>query len=131
MQQIKNTSFSNWPAKDDHRTDCSTKQTSSHIILHIEGFRPEWYISAIYHCRDTPFWSVALDMQLSPHQDQSLTGIKGDRYTETDTKTDRETETDRKTEKDRQIERFTRTVVATQSYLLVHKCIQYNDNRCK
>ena len=26
-----------------------------------EGFRSEWYISIIYHARDTPFWSGTLD----------------------------------------------------------------------
>ena len=29
---------------------------------YIEGFRPEWYISTIYHCRDAPFWSETLDI---------------------------------------------------------------------
>ena len=29
---------------------------------HIDGFRPEWYILTIYHCRDIPFWSETLDM---------------------------------------------------------------------
>ena len=27
-----------------------------------EGFRPEWYISSVYHCRDIPFWSETLDL---------------------------------------------------------------------
>ena len=27
---------------------------------HIEGFRPEWCICTICHCRDTPFWSETL-----------------------------------------------------------------------
>ena len=39
--------------------------TSSFISLptvyslesYVEGFRSEWYISTIYHCRDTSFWS--------------------------------------------------------------------------
>ena len=25
-------------------------------FMYIEGFRPEWYIWTIYHCRDIPFW---------------------------------------------------------------------------
>ena len=31
-------------------------------FLHIEGFRPEWCISTIYHALDTPFWLETLDM---------------------------------------------------------------------
>ena len=31
-------------------------------FLHIEGFQPEWYISTIYHCRHTPFWSETLNI---------------------------------------------------------------------
>ena len=31
---------------------------------YIEGFRPEWYILTIYHCRDIPFWSETLDIFL-------------------------------------------------------------------
>ena len=31
------------------------------VHWHIEGFRPEWYISTIYHAWDTPFWSGTLD----------------------------------------------------------------------
>ena len=30
--------------------------------VHIKGFRPEWYISTIYHCRDTSFWLETLNM---------------------------------------------------------------------
>ena len=30
--------------------------------VHIEGFRPEWYISTIYHAWVTPFWSGTLNM---------------------------------------------------------------------
>ena len=33
---------------------------------YIEGFLPEWYISTIYHCRDTLFWSETLDIQPYP-----------------------------------------------------------------
>ena len=29
---------------------------------HFEGFRPEWCISTIYHCRDIPFWLETLDL---------------------------------------------------------------------
>ena len=29
---------------------------------HIKAFQPQWYISTIYHCRDTPFWLETLDM---------------------------------------------------------------------
>ena len=38
------------------------------ILYHIEGFRPEWYISTIYYCRHTPFWSETLD--IVPYQVQ-------------------------------------------------------------
>ena len=31
-------------------------------ILHIEGSRPEWCISTIYHAWDAPFWSGTLNM---------------------------------------------------------------------
>ena len=31
-----------------------------HVPLCIEGFRPEWCISTIYHAWDTPFWSGTL-----------------------------------------------------------------------
>ena len=31
-------------------------------FLHIEGSRPEWCISAVYHAWDTPFWSGTLDI---------------------------------------------------------------------
>ena len=31
-------------------------------FLHIEGFRPEWWISSMIYSRDTPFWSGTLDM---------------------------------------------------------------------
>ena len=27
-----------------------------------EGFRPEWYISTLYHCRDIPFWWETLNI---------------------------------------------------------------------
>ena len=30
--------------------------------MHIEGFRPEWGISTIYHAWDTPFWLGTLSM---------------------------------------------------------------------
>ena len=30
--------------------------------VYFEGFRPEWYISTIYHCSDIPFWSETLDL---------------------------------------------------------------------
>ena len=30
----------------------------------IEGFRPEWYFSTLYHCRDLPFWSETLNIYL-------------------------------------------------------------------
>ena len=32
--------------------------------LHFKGFRPEWCISTIYHCRDTPFWWETLNLFL-------------------------------------------------------------------
>ena len=32
------------------------------ICLHMEGFRPEWCISTIFHASDTPFWSGILDI---------------------------------------------------------------------
>ena len=32
------------------------------VILFIDGFRPEWSISTIYHGRDKPFWSETLDV---------------------------------------------------------------------
>ena len=31
------------------------------IRMHIEGFGPEWCISAIYHALDTPFWLGTLE----------------------------------------------------------------------
>ena len=34
------------------------------VYDHVEGFRPEWYNSTLYHARDTPFWSVTLDIVL-------------------------------------------------------------------
>ena len=34
------------------------------VELYFEGFQPEWCISTIYHCRDTPFWSVTLDLYI-------------------------------------------------------------------
>ena len=36
--------------------------------MHIEGSRPEWCISAIYHAWDTPFWSGTLDIQYAATQ---------------------------------------------------------------
>ena len=30
--------------------------------VNIKGFQPEWYISTMYHCRDTPIWSETLNM---------------------------------------------------------------------
>ena len=30
-------------------------------LIIFEGFRPEWYISTLYHCRDISFWSETLD----------------------------------------------------------------------
>ena len=34
----------------------------SEALIYIEGFRPEWCISTIYHAWDTPFWSGTLDI---------------------------------------------------------------------
>ena len=31
-------------------------------VLEIEVFRPEWYISTIYHARDAPFWLGTLEI---------------------------------------------------------------------
>ena len=39
----------------------------------IEGFRPEWYISTIYHCRDIPFWLETLEMVEYSSDDQYTT----------------------------------------------------------
>ena len=35
-----------------------------YIFIYIEGFRPEWCISTIYHALDTPFWSGTLDIYI-------------------------------------------------------------------
>ena len=32
--------------------------------LHVEGFRPEWYISTIYQCKDIPFWSETFHFRM-------------------------------------------------------------------
>ena len=32
------------------------------LLLHFEGFQPEWYTSTIYHWRDIPFWLESLDL---------------------------------------------------------------------
>ena len=34
------------------------------VMVDIEGFRPEWYILTIYHCRDKPFWLETLELWL-------------------------------------------------------------------
>ena len=34
----------------------------SYVRLHIEGSRPEWCISTIYHACDTPFWLGTLEL---------------------------------------------------------------------
>ena len=47
-------------AIQDQQCPCS----AMHGLLYIEGFRPEWHISTIYHCRDTPFWSETLEIQM-------------------------------------------------------------------
>ena len=31
--------------------------------FYIEGFQPEWCISTMIYCQDTPFWSETLNMQ--------------------------------------------------------------------
>ena len=43
----------------------SIPEVHQHVAgtLNIEGSRPEWCISTIYHAWDTPFWSGTLDMQ--------------------------------------------------------------------
>ena len=41
---------------------CKYDPYVSHKEIHIEGFRPEWCISNIYHASDTPFWPGTLDM---------------------------------------------------------------------
>ena len=42
---------------------------------YFEGFRPEWYISTIYHAWDAPFWSVTLDFA-----DLIKERVKADKY---------------------------------------------------
>ena len=32
------------------------------IREHVEGFRPQWYISAMIYSGDVPFWSKTLDI---------------------------------------------------------------------
>ena len=46
-----------------------THITNLHILLHlhIEGFRPEWYISTMIYSCDIPFWSETLDIELKIH----------------------------------------------------------------
>ena len=43
---------------------CINKLLQCHKHTHnIEGFKPEWCITTIYHAWDTPFWSGTLDIQ--------------------------------------------------------------------
>ena len=35
----------------------------SRWVSNIEGFRPEWCVSSIYHAWETPFWSGTLDIR--------------------------------------------------------------------
>ena len=37
-------------------------QVHKHSDLHIEGVRPEWYISTMIYCQDTPVWSETFDI---------------------------------------------------------------------
>ena len=46
--------------------EVATLQNQSYAQFRIEGFRPEWYILTIYHCRDIPIWSETLDIQHHP-----------------------------------------------------------------
>ena len=41
------------------KTKQTNKQTKTKTKF--DGFQPEWCISTIYHCREIPFWSEALD----------------------------------------------------------------------
>ena len=52
-------------------TACQLLQRSLHDL---EGFRPEWYILTIYHCKDIPFWLETLDLL-----DWSFTEVGGRR----------------------------------------------------
>ena len=44
-----------------------TLYTYKHICIHIESFRPEWYICKIIYNRDIPFWSETLDLYTCTH----------------------------------------------------------------
>ena len=51
----------------DHSRDSSNfgeKMFMCICTLYIDGFRPEWCISTIYHAFDTPFWPGTLDMYI-------------------------------------------------------------------
>ena len=50
-------------------------QTGAHSICHIEGFQPEWCISAIYHVWDKPFWSGTLDIYIYTHSQTHIHGL--------------------------------------------------------
>ena len=48
------------------------KLTRTPASDHIEGFRPEWCISTIYHAWDTPLWSWTLDMKYYTSQPATI-----------------------------------------------------------
>ena len=48
--------------------------------IYFEGFRSEWYICTVYHCKDMPFWSETLDF-ISNYLGVGGGGWGGDRMT--------------------------------------------------
>ena len=50
--------------KENRRKEPKREDMNKHVYIQdIEGFRPEWYLSTIYHCRDMPFWLETLDIK--------------------------------------------------------------------
>ena len=51
---------------------CVFVQTPTDSTDHSKSFPPEWYISTMHHCRDTPFWLENLDLQTCLPQSTSV-----------------------------------------------------------
>ena len=48
------------------------KKEDNNSTAQDRGSRPEWCISSMIYCRDTPFWSETLDMQSCPRKSKDL-----------------------------------------------------------